>query len=63
MAKLEEQVKAAVGRLPWIALRKVLAGIEIRIDADDRSVTIYREVRDPMKIPFRDAERFVNDLY
>jgi len=58
--ELAEQIKSAVGTLSFIALRRALASVQIAIDAEEQTVTVYRDGRDPMRISFRDLEKFVN---
>jgi len=60
MTSLPEQIKDAVGTLQYIALRRLLASIQIAIDADEQTVTVYRNGREPLRISFKDLEKFVN---
>jgi len=60
MSGLPEQIKDAIGTLQYIALRRLLASIQIAIDTDEQSVTVYRNGREPLRVSFRDLEKFVN---
>jgi hypothetical protein len=54
------QIKNEIGVLQYIALRKLLAAIQIAIDAEEQNVTVYRDGREPLRISFHDLEKFIN---
>jgi hypothetical protein len=42
-------------------LRKLLAVIQIDIDAEEQKLTVYRDGREPLRISFHDLEKFINN--
>ncbi|MBE3144110.1 MAG: hypothetical protein IMZ61_09340 [Planctomycetes bacterium] len=63
MTELEQQIKAAVGLAAYWALMKIVKGIEIAIDGDDKQITIYRNGKEPVRIGFEQIERFINESH
>lgn len=58
---LDVQIKKEIGKLQYIALRKLLAVIQIDIDAEEQKLTVYRDGREPLRISFHDLEKFINN--
>lgn len=63
MDSIEKQIKEAIGIAAYWALMKIVKGIEIAIDGDDKQITIYRNGKEPVRIDFEQIERFINESH
>ncbi|MBE3087680.1 MAG: hypothetical protein IMZ71_00965 [Chloroflexi bacterium] len=63
MDSIEKQIKEAIGIAAYWALMKIVKGIEIAIDGDDKQITIYRNGKEPVRIGFEQIERFINESH
>lgn len=59
----EQQLRQALGLISYMAVKEAMKRIEISIDADDRTVTVYRDNSEPVRFTFEQLESFVNNVY
>ena len=58
-----EELKAMIGRAATFALMQALKSVEIAIEPERRTVTVWKYGQDPITIKFEDIERFVNESH
>ena len=60
---VDRQLRQSLGTLQYMALRRLCATVHMVIDPDDRTITIQRNGKEPIRVSFRDVEKFVNDAH